>query len=229
MELNKVIQEQTNKLIVEKLPELVEVKVTKMVDDILSDIFRSYSDTAKQIKEKIEEQLDVSLVQFELQDYNTMVSKAVASQLKKDIDLKPIKEMVRSIVGKTTEKQIKVSDLAERVKELAMNEEYGFESNYEGKISFHIEVNYKHKWTTINIDLEADKRPKECAIEILVSDRSGCIFSMRKSDFWQKSKEFSPADMVSISALENMIFSLYNNQVVIVIDDEYVDTEWCRD
>ena len=97
MDLNKEIQIATDKVINEQLPIMVETKVSKMVDDVLSDVFRSYSDTAKAIKEKIEEALDVSLVQFGLTDYNVMVSKAIASQLKKDIDLVPIQEMVRSI------------------------------------------------------------------------------------------------------------------------------------
>lgn len=227
MDLNNEIQKATDKVINEQLPQMVENKVSKMVDDVLSDVFRSYSDTAKAIKEKIEKALDVSLVEFGLADYNAMISKAIASELGKEIDFKPIKELVKGIVGKSDLKQITISDLAEKVKEIAMEEDQG--QNYEGEISFHIDENREHGWVEISTDINEGKDKERCAVTILVSNSTGRIFSMSSNNWRHSNKEFSPSDMVNMDNIENLFFSLYNNQVHIINDYETPHLGWDRD
>ncbi|MFL0077002.1 hypothetical protein [Tenacibaculum maritimum] len=225
MNLNLEIQKATDKVINEQLPKMVEEKVSKMVDGVLSDLFRRYSDTAELIKSKIEEALDVSLVEFGLTDYNTMVSKAIASELDKEIDFKPIKELVKGIIGKSDLKQITISNLAEKVKEIAMEEDEG--QNYEGEISFHINDSKGH--IEISADIKGGKKENRCAVTILVSENSGRIFSMKTNNWRDINNEFSPSDMVNIDKIENLFFSLYNNQVHIINDYEDLYLGWDRD
>ncbi|MFL0065363.1 hypothetical protein V3A08_07395 [Tenacibaculum maritimum] len=230
MDLKLEIQKATDKVINEQLPKMVEEKVSKMVDGVLSDLFRSYSDTAELIKSKIEEALDISLVEFGLTDYNTMVSKAIASELDKEIDFKPIKELVKGIIGKSDLKQITISDLCEKVKEISMEENEG--QNNEGEISFHINDRQGHGHSCIEIsaDIEGGKESNRCAVTILVSENYGRIFSMKTNNWRNHNKEFSPSDMVNIDKIENLFFSLYNNQVHIITND-YEDPYlgWARD
>lgn len=227
MNLNAEIQKATDQFIKNELQKLVEQKVSKMVDSVLSDIFSSYGETAKSIKDKISEALDVSLVEFGLADYNAMVAKAIVSELGKEIDLKPITEIVRGLVGKSEIKQIKMYDLAEKVKAIAM--ENDDEQNYSGSISFYVEENQRFSWLEIYADLSGDKKKEDCAVKVMVSKDSARIFSMKTTNYWHKEKEISQADMVNMSSIENLFFSLYNNQVLIINDYEDLYLEWDRD
>lgn len=227
MDLNKEIQFATDKALKEKLPEMVEQKVEKMINSVLSDVFSDYGDIAKDIKSKISESLDVSFIEFSLTDYNSMVSKAIVDEFNKEIDLKPIKDIVRGIVGKSEIKQLKITDLADNLKELAMEKDE--HQNYEGEISMHIEENNRHNWTEIYADLEGGKKKEDCAVKVIIGNDNGRIFSMSTTNYRFSTKEISPSDLIHIGAAERFFFNLYNNQVLIINDYEDVYTEWCRD
>ncbi len=227
MDLNKEIQIATDKIIKEQLSTMVESKVSKMVDDVLKDIFSSYGETAKAIKTKIQDGLNVSLLEFNLTDYNVMVAKTIASQLEKEIDTNPIAEIVKGLIGKSDLKQIKIYDLCEKIKEIAMEKDE--DQNWEGDISFFVNEDNKHGWIEISADTEADKCSNKCSIRVLVSESTGRIFSMSTRNFLSETKEVSPSNILHLNELESLFFSLYNNQVHIINDFEEPDTNWCRD
>lgn len=81
MDLNKEIQVITDKVILEKLPEMVEQHVTSMINSVVKDVFNGYSDTSKQLKKRIEETLKVNLEKFDLIDYNALVAKTINDNL----------------------------------------------------------------------------------------------------------------------------------------------------
>lgn len=217
MNLNEAVQKEVDKVIETKLPELINQKVSKLIDDILGDIFKSYSDTGKAIKEKIEKQLDVSLQKFDLVEYNSMVSKAIASQLNKEIDIKPIEELVKNIVGKLEYNSITFEDLLEKTKQIALNDQ--FNDNDTGKLMLEVTFREEHNWTEIKLGLEKDTLNY---VKFLVSTTNNRIFSININDYQKENKEASISDIVNNSDLENFIFQLYNNQVEIIeIDDEY--------
>jgi hypothetical protein len=227
MDLNLIIQEQTDKIIESKLPELVEQKVSDMLNGILKDIFSTYGDTSKKIKAKIEESLDVSLAQFSLTDYNALVAQTIASELEKEIDINPIKNIVRSIVGKSDLKQITLTDLCEKIKVLDMdnnNDDYG------GEITFGVIEDAKHGWLEIYADLKAEEGKNTSRVVVLVSKDSGTIFSMKTSDYHNLNKNLSPSSAVGLyEPLEKLFFELYNNQVMIINDYEDYYLTWDRD
>jgi len=224
MDINKEIQVATDKFVAEKLPEMVTEKVGKMVDSILEDIFRSYSDTAKSIKSKIEEKLDINLQKFDLVDYNHLVSKAISDQLVGIVNenaIQPILELTKDAIGFVKQKEIKLSQIHEMVLEEAKEECY----DTSGHISFHVEENENNKWHTISFDIEKDQKEKECGVSFLVNE-SGSIFCFRSGNFLQRKAEVTPARLTMLSSLEHKIFRLYSAGVKVIIDEYDFDNYW---
>lgn len=224
MDFSKVIQEQTNKLIADKLPSIVEEKVTKLVDDIIGDLFRSYSDIGKAIRDKISKEIDVSLMEFQLVDYNAMVAKAIGNEFKKELDLDPIKKMVKDIVGVSDLEQISIYDICEKIKEFAMQDS----DEGSGEISFYVDVKERHGWIEIFADKDFDVAKESCSVKVLVSKERGTIFSMSCNNYKTRGrmKEVSASDVVNHDSVENFFFKLYNNQVRIFDDFNGFYTDW---
>lgn len=227
MNINEEIQKTTDKIIAEKLPAMIEKKVESMLDGVLEDLFRSYGDLAKDVKSKISENLNVSLEKLNLTDYNALVAQQIGKLLKDQTDLKPIEDIVRSIVGRSERTKIDLPTLEEEIRALAIEDSY---NEMEGEFTLHIEEDVEHKWWRISADLEADVNPKECAVQVIVSKDRMTMFHMTTNNFYYKDKQLSPTDAVGISGLENLFFSLYNNQVEFIIDEDYDyrDTSWSK-
>lgn len=224
MNLNEVITDSVNKTIAEKLPEMVSKKVSDMIDDTLTDIFRSYGNTAKEIKKKIEEKLDVNLQEFDLVDYNHLVSKAVAeriSSLTQEEAIKPLMAMIKDTVGYTDKKEVGLSEIHEKIKELIVEQSY---EDY-GEIFFEVEENTQHKWITVKIGEEVKKGAQ---IEFIASTDRGTIFIFRHKTTWERMGEANVATMVSMQGVEKYIFRLYSAQVKIKVDEKYFDNEWSK-
>lgn len=230
MDINEVVNQSVEKVIAEKLPTMVDEKVGKMVDDILSDVFRSYSDTAKEIKKIIEEKLDVNLQRLDLVDYNAFVADAINKELAKCINegsIEPILKMVQSTVGFISKKEMTLSEIVEHVKQIAMNDS----DESEGEISCHVETEEKYKWITVYLDLEEGKDNGECAIQFTFSlnKTTGYIFSLRAGTCWSLGRDaISPLRLAQYDKLQHEIFRLYSAQVKIIADDMYPDTEWSK-
>lgn len=229
MDINVEIQKATDKFIEEKLPAMVAEKVTKMVDSILDDVFRSYSDVGKQIKEKIEKQLNVNLQKYDLVDYNHFIAKAINERLIGLINegsIKPIMELVESTVGFIEKKTIKLSEIHQMFIESSMEEN---DQEPEGEISFHAIKNEEHGWTTVSVDIEENIDAKDCALEFLINKNRGSIFCFRTKSHWSKKSALTPSKVTQLSNLEHKIFRLYSAQVKVEIDDNwYFENSWNR-
>ncbi|MGN6438510.1 MAG: hypothetical protein ACTHMM_18345 [Agriterribacter sp.] len=224
MNLNEVITESVNKTIEEKLPEMVNTKVSKMIDEVLTDIFRSYSDTSKEIKKKIEEKLDVNLQQFDLIDYNHLISKAVADKvgaLTQEEAIKPLMEMLQNTIGYTDKKEITLSEIHEHVINLIKKDSI----DDSGEILFDVERNHSMKWVTVKIGEESDEKP---TVEFLISEERGDIFIFRNMTHWEKMGEMTKTKMVSLGGVEEYIFRLYSAKVKIKVDQTSFDNDWSK-
>lgn len=229
MDINLEIQTATDKFIAEKLPDLVAQKVTKMVDEILNDVFRPYSDVGKQIKEKIEKQLNVNLQEYDLVDYNHFVAKAINERLVGLINegsIKPIMELVENTVGFLEKKTIKLSQIHQMFIDSSMEEN---DQDAEGGISFYATKNHEHGWTTVSIDTDENVNEEDCALEFLINGERGTIFIFRTKSHWSKKSTLTPTKVTQLSNLEHKIFRLYSAQVKIEIDDNgYFENSWSR-
>lgn len=233
MDINLEIQKATDKVIAEKLPALVEEKVNIMLNEVLKDVFSSYSDSAKALKKKIEEQLNVNLEKYDLIDYSAMVAKVINDSLPgiiNDNSISPIKSLIEKTVGYVKQKEISLEVIHEMVIEAA--KEYHSDSN-EGQISFHVIQNERYKWWTIAFDIDKDKDAKECSFECLVSDEGinkGELFSLKTKSFFSKKEHLTPFKVSQLSTLEHQIFRLYAARVKVKISDSDFDNEnyWSR-
>lgn len=228
MNINEEIQKATDKFVEEKLPILVEEKVGKMVEDILSDTFKSWSDIGKSIKQRIEEKLDINLQKYDLIDYNAMVSKAINDKLiglVNENSIEPIMEMIKETVGFIEKKEITLSEIHEIIIEHSMTEN---EDETEGEISFHVTENANDKWITVSMDLEKDVDKKDCGLEFLIGTTHGKIFMFKTNDYFSKKGEITPIKMSRLSKAENKIFRLFSANVTVKIDTMYFDNSWSR-
>lgn len=226
MDINKEILTVTDKVITEKLPEMLEKSVTSMLEGIVKDLFSSYSATAKAVKQKIEEKLDVNLQEFDLLDYNAMVAKVVNDALLQQVNLQPILELTRNAVGFVEKKTIKLSEIVEMFKDAAMEE--SSDESY-GEISLHIEPNESSKYISVSIDTEKGKERHQCGISFTYSTDRGTIFIFKTKDHWRIQDKLTASRLTSLSNLEHKIFRLYSAQVKIETDDLSYETEWYRE
>lgn len=78
MELEKIIQEKLNLLIENGSVEaLIEKQITSAVSNVLEDLFRSYGDIGKGLKEVLGEKLKISLEDLDIGPWSLMVNNVV--------------------------------------------------------------------------------------------------------------------------------------------------------
>lgn len=230
MDLNKEIQVVTDNIIAEKLPQLVTEKVTKMLDSILGDLFSNYGDTAKLIKKKIEEKLDINLQEFDTIDYNFLISKTINDNLLNEINLQPILELTRNSIGFIKKKEITLQEIADMFIEASQEDN---DQSGDGEITFIMEESDgSSKYISIYADVEPNIKKNDCSIKFCFStdgSNLGGIFHFKtKERYYDKHhREVSPARLVNRSQIEAKIFRLYSAQVKITNFDE-PSTYWDR-
>ncbi|MGS4345119.1 hypothetical protein ACKUSY_05805 [Myroides odoratus] len=226
MDFNKVTQEAVKTVVAEKLPEMVTKYVSEMVQDIVKDTFRSYGDVSKQIKQKIEESINVNLQEFDLIDYNSLIAKTINENLLQQVNLQPILDMTQDIIGFVNKKTITLDEIADLFKNAAMEDNH----DYNGEISFHVIYNEKHEWIDIYADMDPDKHQADCAIRFTFNTNGRIfIFKMKERYFDNKQLEVTPSKMIGLRGIEAKIFRLYSAQVQITDYDDSIDVEWCRE
>lgn len=229
MDFNSEIQKAMLKIITEKMPETIEKQASKMIDDIVSDLFR-WGNIKDQIKKKIEESIDVNLQSFDLIDYNALISKTINENLIQQVNLQPILDMTQNITGFVNKKEIELQEIANMFIEASQEEN---EQSGQGEITFIVEENEQHNWIEVYADVEADKNKHDCAVRFLFSTNGkskGSIFSFKMKDKYcaSEQKQVTPSRLVNIGNIEHKIFRLYSAQVKIIDYNLDIDTYWDR-
>lgn len=228
MNFNEETTKHINKVIEEKLPQMIEEKATKMIESIIEDTFR-WGDVKDQIKKKLQESINVNLMNFDLIDYNGLIAKTINDNLLKQVNLQPIIDMTQDIVGFVNKKTITLEEIADMFIEASMEEN---ESEGEGEITFIVEENENYNWVEVYADIEADKDKRDCSFKFIFStkdSREGHIFSFRTKDgYGSERKKISPSMMVALSGLEAKIFRLYSAQVKITDYQQTPSNYWDR-
>ena len=232
MDLNKTINEVTEQVIKDKLPTIIEEKITKMTESIMNDLFSNFGNVAKGIKAKIEEHLDVNLQRFDIIDYNALVAQTINEQLVQQVNMQPIIEMTRNITGFLNKKRFTLQDMADMVIETAKEDEPA------GEITCIVDYNHEHDWFHVYFDTETDQDKDECGIELLLfklhGENSYKIGSMKHRGHYSaysKSK-INPQRMTIITNLEHKFFRMYSAQVELDMKDAHQDninTSWWFD
>lgn len=229
MDLNQQIEAATNKVIAESLPAMVETKVKKMLDDLLDDMFRSYGDIAKSVKEKIVSQLNVNLQEFSLVDYNTFISKAITNALNDQISkevLKPIDDLVKNLVNPLKKDSFTLAQIHEKYMKFQMEEN---SDETEGEFTFIVD-DTGSSYITLCIDPKPDQSKHSCESEICISKDNGHVFLLRTMTNWGKKGEVNPVKLTQLDNFQLFLFRLYSTKTPITGLEErhYFENSWSR-
>lgn len=222
MDINKLVNETTDKIIAEKLPLIVEEKVTSMITGVLDNIFRTYSETGKAIEKKIEEALQVNLGKFDLVDYAGLVAQLVNSQLIKEINMEPINNLIRNTIGIVNAEKMKISEVVGWFTSYAQEDDT---TDSEGEISLYIEKDDERSWTVIHLHSEADKSKEECQVSLSISGNDNKIFHVSCGSYWWKGlQSVDPLKLSQLDNLSHKVFRLYAAGVEIEMDETDEDS-----
>lgn len=233
MNLNEEINKISSQVIQDKLPAIIEKQTTELVQSVIKDLFSPYGDVAKKIKNEIEKSLDINLQNFNIVDYNGLVSQTINNALLESVNMNCVTELTKGITGFINKKEIDLSEIVDFVKNAAIENARSNEDC--GEISFYVDAVYKGgdeskaSFYQINFDLEETKKDS-CSFRICVSEK-GKIFSFQYKDYFNTKREpISSSNMVAFSrrTIENQIFRLYAADVTINIDYTNFDLEWSR-
>ena len=228
MDFVNEVRQTIDKTVADKMPAMIEKSVEKMIEDIVKDVF-SWGDTKKHVKEKIEQALSVNLKEFDLIDYSSLVAKVINDNLMQQVNLQPIIDMTKDIVGLVNQKEIKLSEIAGLMTNAAMEEN---DKDSEGEITFISEVDSVHEWVSVYADLEPGKSEHECSIKFIFSTKGaleGKIFSFRTKDYYHaEARPVTTVRMISMRGIEAKIFRLYSAQVKIIANTKDVETYWSK-
>ena len=236
IDLNDLISKSVALVVEQKLEKMTQEKTERMINDILNDVFSSYGDVAKLVKEKIKEGLDVNLEKFNLVEYNVMISEMINRNLIESVDkgcIEPIQAMIQNTIGLLNKKEIKLSEIINDFISASM--EYHDEEYY-GEISMFIEKNEKHRWTEVFVDIDPDVNRDKCKYSFIF-DEKGYIFGLtdrsRYVDPFNKSNSSSPTELSRIHGIERILFRIYSAGVPVIVDvdqsDIYDLKTWSRD
>lgn len=226
MDINKKMQEVTDKVIEEKLSGIIETQITSTVEDIIKDSFRSYSDFGKQMKEAIEQKMNVSFENLQLINYNQFIIETIENELTaaKMQAVEPLKNAIAEIVGVFDKEEIKISEIFDKFKEEVVNDAY----DDSGEFTFMIEKSEKYGWHSIYFDPEADQDRFSCKFEFTIH-KDGHVHGFRYKH-WTASdlKKVTPSVLSQFHNFEKYLFRVFNSKVKVVIDESYFETEWYK-
>lgn len=228
MNLNEQIEAATTKVITENLPLMVEEKVKKMIDGLLTDMFCDYGEIAKLVKESIIEQLDVNLQKFSLVDYNSFISQAITSalneQMAKEV-LKPVEDLIKNIINPLEKESFTLEEIHTRYIEFLMEE-----NQHKGEGEFTFTIDDSNSYIILSIDPEPHKNKHSCEIELCISESDGKVFLFRTATSWGKRTEVDPVKLTQLDEFQLFLFRLYstNTPITEVANMKYLDNSWSR-
>lgn len=173
-----------------KEQEIVEKHVSSTIESIVKDVFGSWSDFSKGLKEHVQDQLQINFKELDLASYNTLIMKAINEKLKDAIateGLARINGQVDELLSDTKD-EYKLSELVkELVKEIEDLDEIGYDDYHE--MSMHIRTPYG--LTYIHLDAESEKDEYEYNIKfvlILIKEMRLFLSIYKKIDMVKKEK-----------------------------------------
>lgn len=218
MDFQKIVNQQLEKYIQEKLPESINKHVECMIDAILQELFARYWETAKQVKSVLSEKVWLDLSKLELVDYNWTIATAIQNHfnhLSQTHSVEPILELVSDVVWKKYEKDsISLDDLFDEVKQIAYDAAEYWE---EEEVSFFAQYNARHWWVEVFTDSETGTSKDDCSVRFLISKETKWIFSVSFAHIY-KDREISTIDVSRLWLVEKFIHKLWCSWTKITFD-----------
>ena len=230
MDLNEMVMSSLTKMQSEgKVQEIVEKHVESTVESIVKDLFGSWSDFSKGLKEEAQNSLAVNFKELNLPSYNHMILETIKEKLNNSIQAAGVESIASEIEGllSNPKREYKLSEL---VKELAKEIEDADELEYEEyrEMTLHIDDERPTSAKFIYMDAKEDVSEYQCKYRLFLS-REGVLLSVEVEDkeSW-KEKSYSDFDaktvMSGLSGLEETLFKIYTSGAKIVIDEAACET-----
>ncbi|MBS4172098.1 hypothetical protein [Bacillus sp. FJAT-49736] len=231
MNLNQMVMDSLAKMDTEgKVQEIVEKHVSSTIESIVKDVFGSWSDFSKNLKDQVQDQLQINFKELDLASYNTLIMKAINEKLNDTIateGLARINGQIDELLSDTKD-EYKLSELVkELVSEIDDLDDLGYEDYHE--MSMHIRTPYG--LTYIHLDAENGKDEYECKYKICIDPRKNNeIVSIDiQEDRYGRTKELKSFDVRAIMrgfrGLEETLFKLYARKGRIILDEDQVELE----
>jgi len=223
MDIVKLTNEVTQKVVDEKLESIVEVQITKTIESIISDSFREYSDFGKLVKSKVESSLNVSLNELKLPDMSGFITdkvRQIAVNSMKESAMEDLQKSINAIIG-SLPSEIKLSDIVKSFGEHCHeNVSSWWEEDYKS-IAFYCVKDDAHGWWKVKMDEDADCPEYKCAYSFYVNE-TGSMFILKTKEKLSKFEQ-----SITRSDFEMLLLRLYHaHGTKIIIDPEQVDVDF---
>ncbi|MEY9972295.1 hypothetical protein ABH966_002669 [Lysinibacillus sp. RC46] len=229
MNLNKMVMDSLAKMQSEgKVQEIVEKHVESTINDVVKDLFGSWSDFSKDLKSKAKEALQINFNDLNLSTYNHLILQAIKDKLDDEITNQGVAKIKNQIEGllSDSKREYKLSEIVKELKEEIEDlEEIGYEEYHE--MTLHIDKPYGAWW--IALDAREDIREYDCKYRLHV-DESGKVYSVKINDNGfggsRSIDEFDiKAVMKGLRGLEETLFKIYASGAKLIIDEDDVELE----
>ncbi|MGO4890315.1 hypothetical protein ACJ2A9_21415 [Anaerobacillus sp. MEB173] len=229
MDLNKMVMESLAKMEAEgKVQEIVEKHVSSTVNDVVKDLFGSWSDFSKELKNEVKEALQINFKELNLKTYNHLILQAIKDKLDDEITNQGVAQIKNQIEGLLSDAKRKYK-LSELVKELVQEvedlDELGYEEYHE--MTLHVDDSYGSYW--IGLDSRNDISEYSCKYRLHVS-KEGLLYSVKINEK-EYSRNRSSEDfdlktvMKGLHGLEETLFKIYASGAKLVIDEDKCELE----
>lgn len=223
MDLNKMINDSLAKIEAEGYVESVtEKRVKETINSIVSDLFSSYGDFGKNLKNEIKAQLDINLKELDIYSYNVMVINAINEHFRQELSergIEKLKDQMNNLIC-NVKAEYKLSELIQQMKDEATEYDDDF---WGGEISYHCS-NSNDILIFIYFDPREQVERYHCKYKLSV-DKEGTVASVKIDNC-----EFNNhMIMGGLHGLEETLFKIYASGAKVIVDDHNVVLEYNDD
>lgn len=213
MNLNQMVNESLKNIEEEGFVQAtVEKKMKQTMESIIDDIFSSWSNFGKNLKEHIQQELKVNLDELKLEAYNHMILNVVKEKMDEAIHVQGTEKIKKQLdyLLSDTKTEYKLSEIIERMKDKAM--EWDSDEYYDRQISLHVEKDSVLSF--VYFDKEEYKEKYECQYKLSI-DNEGRLNSCRIDD-----KEFdNKVIMDGLHGVDELLFKIYTTGAKVLLDE----------
>lgn len=213
MNLNQMVNESLKNIEEEGFVQAtVEKKMKQTMESIIDDIFSSWSNFGKNLKEHIQQELKVNLDELKLEAYNHMILNVVKEKMDEAIHVQGTEKIKKQLdyLLSDTKTEYKLSEIIERMKDKDM--EWDSDEYYDRQISLHVEK--ASVLSFVYFDKEEYKEKYECQYKLSI-DNEGRLNSCRIDD-----KEFdNKVIMGGLHGVDELLFKIYTTGAKVLLDE----------
>lgn len=229
MDLNKMVMESLAKMESDgKVQSIVEKHVESTVNDVVKDLFGSWSDFSKELKNTAKEALQINFKDLNLASYNHLILQAIKDKLDDEITNQGVIQIKQQIEALLTDskREYKLSELVKELRREVENiDELGYEEYHE--MTLHVDNSYGSYW--IGMDARNDMSEYSCKYRLHVS-KKGEVYSVQidEQEYSRKGSTTNfdvKAVMNGLHGLEETLFKIYTSGAKLIIDEEKCEME----